>query len=72
LKKVKVLVFGSFILSSLFLMSLTPIVSFARTTTTDSECINCHTNLKKLIRLSWEIEKIRPKPAESAETSGEG
>jgi hypothetical protein len=37
-----------------------------------TQCIICHTNVKGLIRLSWEIEKLRPKKAESAETSGEG
>ena len=37
-----------------------------------SECINCHSNLKKLVRLCWEVEKIKPKPKHSAETSGEG
>lgn len=38
----------------------------------ESQCVVCHTNVKKLIRLSWEIEKIRPKQGKSAETSGEG
>ena len=38
----------------------------------ESQCVVCHTNVKKLIRLSWEIEKIRPKQSKSAETSGEG
>ncbi|MGD8774586.1 MAG: hypothetical protein PVF76_06365 [Syntrophobacterales bacterium] len=38
----------------------------------ESQCVVCHTNVKKLIRLSWEIEKIRPKQGASAETSGEG
>jgi hypothetical protein len=37
-----------------------------------SECIACHTDLKELIRLSREIEKIRPGPSKSAETSGKG
>ncbi|WDP90996.1 MAG: hypothetical protein HUN04_15365 [Desulfobacter sp.] len=37
-----------------------------------SQCITCHTDLKKLIRLCWEVEKIKPKPPESAENSGEG
>ena len=36
-----------------------------------SECIACHTDMEELIRLSWEIEKIRLKPGKSAETSGE-
>jgi hypothetical protein len=37
-----------------------------------SQCINCHTRVKGLIRLSWEVEKLHPRPAPSAETSGEG
>lgn len=36
-----------------------------------SECIACHTDEKKLIRLTREIEKIRPKPGKSAERFGE-
>ena len=38
----------------------------------ESQCVVCHTDVKKLIRLSWEIEKIRPEQGKSAETSGEG
>jgi hypothetical protein len=37
-----------------------------------SECVRCHTNVKKLIRLGWEVEKVKPKQAKSKETSGEG
>lgn len=37
-----------------------------------SQCIACHCNLKKLIRLCWEVEKIKPRPKASEETSGEG
>jgi hypothetical protein len=37
-----------------------------------SQCVCCHTDVKGLIRLGWEIEKIRGKPAVSAETVGEG
>ncbi|MBN2139756.1 MAG: hypothetical protein JW718_02005 [Desulfovibrionaceae bacterium] len=36
-----------------------------------SQCVQCHTQLKPLIRLTWEVEKIRPK-LKSAETAGEG
>jgi hypothetical protein len=39
---------------------------------TQSQCVVCHTNVKKLIRLGWEIEKIAPKKGKSAEISGEG
>ena len=38
----------------------------------ESQCVVCHTNVKKLIRLGWEIEKIKPKQGKSGETSGEG
>lgn len=37
-----------------------------------SQCIQCHTDVKKLIRLGWEVEKVRGKPAVSAENEGEG
>lgn len=37
-----------------------------------SQCVACHTDLKKLIRLCWEVEKIKPKPPASEENSGEG
>jgi hypothetical protein len=37
-----------------------------------SGCIQCHTDVKKLIRLSWEVERVRGKPAVSAQTQGEG
>jgi hypothetical protein len=37
-----------------------------------SNCITCHTDVKKLIRLSWEVEKVRGKPQRSAENEGEG
>jgi len=38
----------------------------------ESQCVVCHTDVKKLIRLSWEVEKLRPKKDKSAETLGEG
>ncbi len=37
-----------------------------------NQCVNCHSELKKLIRLCWEVEKIRPRPPASKENSGEG
>lgn len=37
-----------------------------------SECVQCHTNVKKLIRLGWEVEKVRGKAHVSAENEGEG
>jgi hypothetical protein len=42
------------------------------TEVTESECIRCHTNVKGLIRLSWDVEKVKPAKPKSAETSGEG
>lgn len=35
-------------------------------------CIDCHTNLKKLIKLCWQIEALKPKSRKSEETTGEG
>ena len=37
-----------------------------------SECIACHTDLDRIIRLSSEIEQIRPESDKTAEGSGEG
>jgi hypothetical protein len=37
-----------------------------------SECIACHTDLNRIIRLSSEIEQIRPESRRSEEASGEG
>lgn len=38
----------------------------------ESQCIACHTNLKNLIRLCWQVEALKPKHLKSEETSGEG
>lgn len=38
----------------------------------DSQCVRCHTDVKGLIRLSWEVTASRPAPVQSVETSGEG
>ncbi len=43
--------------------------SFASET---SQCVQCHTNVKKLIRLGWEVEKEKGKPRVSQEIEGEG
>ena len=37
-----------------------------------NQCVACHTNLKPLIRLSWEVEKVKPELKKSAENAGEG
>jgi hypothetical protein len=37
-----------------------------------NQCFSCHTNPRKLIQITREIEASRPKPAASAETEGEG
>ncbi|NQT10442.1 MAG: hypothetical protein HQ573_04635 [Desulfobacteraceae bacterium] len=62
------------ILTLIFLsfITLNPETSMAKGIDSSSQCVNCHTNVSKLIRLTWEIEKTRPKPGKSAETSGEG
>jgi hypothetical protein len=38
----------------------------------ENSCIDCHTNLKKLIKLIWKIEEMQPKFQKSEEISGEG
>ena len=40
-------------------------------TQAESQCISCHTDVKGLIKLGWEVEKVKPKK-KSAETAGEG
>ena len=46
--------------------------SAANTSGEVTGCVRCHTDVKKLIRLSWEVEKVRGKPRVSAMTEGEG
>jgi hypothetical protein len=66
--------------SAVFIIALTLIGPFyilpdslwGETLQSESQCVQCHANLKKLIRLCWEVEKTQPKPKTSAETSGEG
>jgi hypothetical protein len=62
------------ILTLIFLsfITLNPETSMSKGIGGSSQCVNCHTNVSKLLRLSWEIEKIRPKPGKSAKISGEG
>ena len=60
-----------FIFSVVFLIALVSKTSMTGEAT-ESQCVKCHTDAKKLIRISWEIEKIRPKPEKSALTAGEG
>lgn len=38
----------------------------------DNQCVACHTDLKKLIRLCWKVEALKPKSLKSEESSGEG
>lgn len=38
---------------------------------TKSQCVVCHTDVNGLIRLSWEVERIKPE-LKSSEISGEG
>lgn len=47
-------------------------IFFVQASENQSQCIRCHTNLKSLIRLCWEVEKTKPKAKGSSETSGEG
>ena len=39
---------------------------------TSNQCVACHTRLKPLIRLCWEVEKVKPATKASAENAGEG
>ncbi|MGD2149483.1 MAG: hypothetical protein PVJ20_11245 [Desulfobacterales bacterium] len=55
----------------LFLV-LTPRTWINKGVAAENECVNCHTNLKKLMDLSWEVKKIKPKQERSKEISGEG
>jgi hypothetical protein len=55
----------------LFLV-LTPKTSINKEIDAVNECVNCHTNLKKLMDLSWEVKKVKPKQELSKEISGEG
>ena len=41
-------------------------------TSASSQCVACHTRLKPLIRLCWEVEKVKPAAKASAENAGEG
>jgi hypothetical protein len=54
------------------LIVLTPKTSINKEIDAENECVNCHTNLKKLMDLSWEVKKIKPKMEQSKEISGEG
>lgn len=54
------------------LIVLTPKTSINKEIDAENECVNCHTNLKKLMDLSWEVKKIKPKQELSKEISGEG
>jgi len=66
-------IYGFIVFLLVLLIALTPKTSMVKETPANkNECVKCHTNLKKLLLLSVEIEKIRPKPAKSAETAGEG
>ena len=58
-------------LCPLFLV-LTLKASADKQTAYENECAACHTNLKKLMDLSWEVKKIKPKKELSKEISGEG
>ncbi len=49
-----------------------PVHSADPVTPGSSQCVTCHTNLKGLIRLCWQVEKIKPQPKTSAENTGEG
>ena len=37
----------------------------------ESECVNCHTDAPRLAALAQEIERVRPRPGPSPESTGE-
>jgi hypothetical protein len=47
-------------------------MAIAKEVNSKNECVRCHTNVKGLIRLGWEVEKVKPKQGKSTKTSGEG
>lgn len=55
-----------------FLLFFTLKASADKETTDENECAGCHTNLKKLMDLSWEVKKIKPEKELSKEICGEG
>jgi hypothetical protein len=61
-----------FVFYAILFVFFTPKYSMNEEIATDSECIKCHADLKKLIRLCWEVEKTKPKKGQSAEIYGEG
>lgn len=71
-KIMKRLVWAAIFILLPVLLILKPAISMNKETGNESECISCHTNLKDLMRLCWKIEKMRPKQADSEETSGDG
>jgi nitrate/TMAO reductase-like tetraheme cytochrome c subunit len=38
----------------------------------ESSCVSCHTNLKKLLKITSDIEASKPKVEKPAESKGEG
>ena len=50
------------------LLGLTIAYAKAEIAGAKSECVVCHTDMKRLIHLSWEIKQVRPKLDKSAET----
>ena len=69
MKKIVLIVSLVVLLADLFMLGWLRVGVAAEIT--QSECVRCHTDVKGLIRLGWEIEKVRPE-TKSAETSGEG
>jgi len=53
---------------------LGPAAAYAKAESAEvkSECIACHTDINRIIRLTSEIEQIRPQSGKSTEASGEG
>jgi len=51
------------------LLSFNTVYAMAKIVEAKSECVVCHTDMNRLIHLSWEIEQDSPKLDKSTETS---
>ena len=65
------MIFRMICVAAAWALVVAPAGLFAQTDSSN-QCAVCHADLKKLMRLCWKIEKMRPKAQASSETSGEG
>ncbi|MBW2630727.1 MAG: hypothetical protein JRC90_03005 [Deltaproteobacteria bacterium] len=55
---------------AIFIFVLSNSATFA--SAEESGCVSCHTNLKKLLKITSAIEASKPEAEEPAESKGEG